>query len=69
MSSTEDVYRDWQRTHHALDQSTHAAINAHHYPGTLQMCVLCNQPTGRCEEDSRYNGDVGPLCEDCDADA
>lgn len=36
----------------------------------VQRCVICDEPTGRCEEDSIYlplpNGDdVGPLCGDC----
>lgn len=50
----------------ALDQSTHEAINAQHYPGTRQLCARCEEPTGRCEEDAIYTdaGD-GPLCETC----
>jgi hypothetical protein len=38
----------------------------------IQRCSACNEPTGRCEEDSIYlppkdpNGsDLGPLCEAC----
>lgn len=38
----------------------------------IQRCVACDEPTGRCEEDSIYlppkdpNGsDLGPLCEAC----
>jgi hypothetical protein len=51
---------------------------SHNSPGTQQLCVLCNEPTGRCEEnsiffimsergfdDSTSYEDVGPLCEDC----
>lgn len=49
----------------ALDQDTHLAINAQHYPGTRQLCVECDQPTGRCEDDSIFIGDRGPLCEEC----
>lgn len=49
----------------ALDQSTHAAINARHYPGTRQLCCICDLPTGRCEDDSLYHDDCGPLCEEC----
>jgi len=52
-----------------MDQSAHEAWNARHYPGTRQLCVLCGDPTGRCEEDMLYHEDggqeVGPLCEDC----
>lgn len=53
---------------HAMDQSAHAAWNADNYPGTLQLCSKCEEPTGRCEEDSIYaeSGDeAGPLCEQC----
>ena len=49
----------------ALDQDTHAAINARHYPGTRQLCSECDEPTGRCEDDSIYVGDRGPLCPEC----
>lgn len=45
----------------ALDQGQHAAINARHYPGTRQLCAICDQPTGRCEEDSMYR-DGQPVC-------
>lgn len=52
----------------ALDQATHARINAQHYPGTRELCCVCDYPTGRAGagEDSLYNdeGD-GPYCEDC----
>lgn len=30
-----------------------------------QECILCGAYTGRCEDDSIYVGDIGPLCEDC----
>lgn len=50
----------------ALDQSTHERINAEHYPGTRQLCDVCDQPTGRCEDDSIYlDSGEGPLCPDC----
>lgn len=49
----------------ALSQNAHEAINARHYPGTRQLCVECDAPTGRCEEDSIYVEDAGPLCEEC----
>jgi hypothetical protein len=50
----------------ALHQHEHEAINAREYPGTRQLCVTCDEPTGRCEEDSIHTeeGD-GPLCEEC----
>ena len=51
---------------HAIHQSVHEAWNAQHYPGTRQMCSLCNEPTGRCEADAIYLEDgSGPLCEEC----
>ena len=50
----------------ALTQAEHEAWNLHNYPGTRQLCVLCDQPTGRCEDDSMYADDgQGPLCEEC----
>lgn len=53
----------------ALTQSEHERWNASHYPGTRQMCVRCDEPTGRCEEDAIYlddDGEDGPICEECD---
>lgn len=49
----------------ALSQNVHEAINARHYPGTRQLCVTCDEPTGRCEEDGIFIDDLGPLCEAC----
>lgn len=50
----------------ALSQSEHEAWNSMHYPGTRQLCCLCDEPTGCCEEDSIYLDDgTGPVCEDC----
>jgi len=50
---------------HPMTQSEHTRWNAHNYPGTRQLCEQCDEPTGRCEEDSLYAGDTGPLCENC----
>ena len=50
---------------HAMEQSVHERWNAAHYPGTRQLCVICEAPTGRCKEDAMYNDDVGPVCEAC----
>jgi len=50
---------------HAMTQAEHAAWNASHYPGTRQLCCLCEEPTGRCEEDSLHAADLGPMCERC----
>ena len=52
----------------AIHQHEHEAINAREYPGTRQLCYECDDPTGRCEEDSIYADDdceIGPLCEEC----
>jgi hypothetical protein len=50
----------------AITQTEHAVINAKEYPGTRQLCIICNQPTERCEEDALYDdNDEGPLCEQC----
>ena len=49
----------------ALHQHEHEAINAREYPGTRQLCATCDEPTGRCEEDSIFTEDGdGPLCPD-----
>jgi len=34
----------------ALDQDSHREIKARRYPGTRQLCVDCDSPTGRCDE-------------------
>lgn len=66
MSDVDRLHAEWQRHHRALSQDAHAAINARHYPGTRQLCARCDQPTGRCEDDSLHTEDgEGPLCEDC----
>ncbi len=49
----------------ARTQCEHEAYNAVHYPGTRQLCCQCDDPTGRCEDDTISYGDVTPLCEDC----
>lgn len=44
----------------------HERWNAAHYPGTRQLCVQCDAPTGRCEEDQMTVDSIdGPLCEEC----
>ena len=49
----------------ALTQDDHERWNASHFPGTKQLCIDCDEPTGRCEEDAPYFHDHGPLCEEC----
>ncbi|WP_280568164.1 hypothetical protein [Chromohalobacter sp. 296-RDG] len=63
---SENTWPDGLR--HAISQGEHAAWNADNYPGTLQLCNECDEPTGRCEEDGIYaddDGEIGPLCEAC----
>ena len=56
----------WPKGHrHAMYQSEHEKWNASHYPGTRQMCVVCDEPTGMCEDDGHYNEDGEPLCWEC----
>ncbi|WP_269473245.1 hypothetical protein [Kineobactrum salinum] len=31
----------------------------------VQLCLDCDEPTGRCEEDEIHHNDEGPLCEGC----
>ncbi len=53
---------------HGMYPGEHESWNAYNYPGTRQLCSECEQPTGRCEEDSMYqgiDGEIGPLCENC----
>jgi len=50
---------------HAITQREHEDWNSHNWPGTLQLCVVCEQPTGRCEEDEIVNALGQPICEEC----
>lgn len=57
----------WPGGHrHAMTQDAHERWNSAHYPGTRQLCAVCDEPTGRCEEDAVFRGDAGPLCDDCE---
>jgi hypothetical protein len=50
----------------AIYQFEHERINAKEYPGTRQLCVFCEEPTERCEDDAIYTEEgKGPLCEEC----
>lgn len=48
-----------------MSHSEHEQWNARHYPGTRQLCAECDAETGRCEEDSLYADERGPLCDKC----
>lgn len=50
---------------HAMRQDEHRHWNADNHPGTLQICALCEYPTGRCEEDEMLNENEEPICESC----
>lgn len=50
---------------HAIHQDQHKSWNAQNYPGTRQLCIKCEQPTGRCEEDGIWDENGNPLCETC----
>lgn len=57
---------------HAMSQGDHEKWNSGNYPGTLQICTVCDSPTGRCEDDSLFSdedeidGETSrPLCEEC----
>jgi len=50
---------------HAIHQDEHEKWNVSHYPGTRQLCVLCGEPTGKCEDDAIKNADGEPICEEC----
>lgn len=50
----------------SLSQDEHKRYNSTPYPGTRQLCSLCGEPTGRCEEDSMYLFNTeDPICENC----
>jgi hypothetical protein len=51
-----------------FSHSEHLKVNAMEYPGTRQLCAKCGEPTGRCEDDSIFIEDEGPLCEACYAE-
>jgi hypothetical protein len=57
----------WPDRHRrAMSQSEHAAWNARNYPGTRQLCGICESETGRCEDDSLFaESGKGPLCPAC----
>lgn len=51
---------------HAMHQNEHESWNSVNYPGTRQLCIDCEQPTERCEEDAIHTEDGhGPLCVEC----
>jgi len=60
---TENTWPNGQRR--AMTQCEHESWNANKYPGTLEICINCDEPTGRCEEDNVVDDDGNPYCDDC----
>ena len=58
-----NTWPGWKR--HAMDQSDHEKWNASNYPGTLQICCRCDEPTTFCEEDGIFDDDGEAYCRDC----
>lgn len=57
---------EWPRGHrHAMSQCEHEKWNATHYPGTRQICIKCDEPTGCCEDDGFFDEDGDPYCWKC----
>jgi len=50
---------------HAMTQCEHEKWNSGNYPGTLEICCKCGEPTGNCEEDNIVNEDGDAHCYDC----
>ena len=49
----------------AMTQSEHESWNDRNYPGTLEICCKCDEPTGNCEEDNIVADDGNPYCHSC----
>lgn len=49
----------------AISQCEHEKWNLKNYPGTRQVCALCGEPTGNCEENAFYSKSGEILCEKC----
>lgn len=50
---------------HAMDQDEHEKWNTENYPGTLQICCKCAEPTTYCEEEGYYDDEGEAYCFDC----
>ncbi len=49
----------------ALSQTEHERWNRANYPGTRQLCFVCDEPTGQCEEDAWWDSDGNTVCREC----
>jgi len=52
-------------TKKAMTQCEHKDWNANNYPGTLEICFQCDEPTGNCEEDNNIGLDGEAYCDNC----
>ena len=52
-------------TRRAMTQCEHGEWNANNYPGTLEICIKWDEPTGNCEEDNILDDSGEPHCHDC----
>ena len=52
-------------TRTALTQNDHELWNANNYPGTLEICCVCDETTGYCEEDNIEDDEGKPYCYSC----
>lgn len=50
---------------HAMSQAEHERWNASNYPGTSQICELCDEPTEQCEEDAFVDSEGHIVCREC----
>ncbi len=50
---------------HAIHQDEHEKWNSQNYPGTLQICMCCDEPTTFCEEDGLFDDDGNAYCTEC----
>jgi len=50
---------------HAMSQEDHADWNGSNYPGTLETCCKCEEPTGYCEEDNITDDSGEAYCDAC----
>ena len=56
----------WPNGHrHAITQANHAKWNSCNYPGTIEICYKCDEPTGNCEEDNIVDEARNAYCYDC----
>lgn len=50
---------------HAISQSEHELWNRSNYPGTRQLCCLCDEPTGMTESTGYFDDNGIAYCQEC----